>query len=132
MQQIHTRLLEREAVALASKLDAHGHPISVGHVVVGPGDRKRPFRYGHHLAQHLAHGGQATVRARELVVARLVPNHVGRDDAAEGGLVAGLCGLDVGFGDFNGVHGDSLVVWGQRPLWRCEVIVGQSKPPQAV
>lgn len=103
--QVHARLLELDAIDLAGELDGDGHPVAIGHVVVGTGDRERALGDFHHLAQHRAHGGHAAVRAGELVVARLVPDHIRRNEAAQCGLVAGLYGLDVAFGDVDVVHG---------------------------
>ncbi|MNY77764.1 hypothetical protein D3C86_2177790 [compost metagenome] len=72
--------------------------------MVGPGDGERALGDFHHLAQHRAHRGHAAVRAGKRVVAGLVPDHLGRNEAAQRGLVAGLNGLDVGLGNVDVVH----------------------------
>lgn len=106
--EVHTRLVELDAVGLATEFYGDRHPVTIGHEVVGPCDRKRTLGDFHHLAQHRTHSGHAAMRAGELVAAWLMPDHVGRNEAAQRGLVSGLNGLDVAFGDVDVVHGALL------------------------
>ena len=48
------------------------------------------------------------MQAGKPVLAWLVPDHVGRNDAAQYGLVARLYGLDVSLCNVDGVHGVPL------------------------